>query len=459
MSESVLSLLRDMRRAKKQGPAAVALRQRTRLAEMVAFARANSPYFRELYQGLPERIEDTTVLPVTNKKKLMTRFNDWVTDRDVTIEKVRAFVDNPDLVGERFLGHYAVFTTSGTTGYPGIFLVDDRAIAVNVALTSRMLSAWLSVGDLIRILVRRGRWAMVIATGGHFLVFAGATRLFKRSRWSRKAIPIRFFSVHTPLPEMDAQLNQFRPAWVTGYGSVISLLAGEQTAGRLRIEPVLVQPEGETLTAADYDRIATVFNAKVRDAYGATECPFLSYGCEYGWYHVNSDWVVVEPVDANYQPVPPGEQSHTVLLSNLANRVQPILRYDLGDGILERPDPCPCGNPLLAIRVQGRSADVLTFHTEREEEVTIAPLVFGTLMDRTPGVELFQIVQSTPTSLRVRLRPRSGSDPDVVWQTVHTELTHLLSEHGLDHVRVDHAEEPPEQSPGGKYRTIIPLRR
>ena len=211
------------------------------------------------------------------------------------------------------------------------------------------------------------------------------------------------------------------------------------------------------LAAADYDQIATLFNTKVRDAYGATECPFLSYGCEYGWYHVNSDWVVVEPVDADYQPIPPGEHSHTVLLSNLANRVQPILRYDLGDSILERPDPCPCGNPLLAIRVQGCSADVLTFPTEREEEVTIAPLVFGTLIDRTPGVELFQIVQSTPTSVRVRLRPKSGSDPDVVWQAVHTGIAHLLSEHGLDHVRVERAEEPPQQSPGGKYRTIIPL--
>jgi len=144
-------------------------------------------------------------------------------------------------------------------------------------------------------------------------------------------------------------------------------------------------------------------------------------------------------------------------VSNLANRVQPILRYDLGDSILQRPDPCPCGNPLPAIRVQGRAADVITFHTDRGEQVTIAPLVFGTLVDRTPGVELFQIVQTTPTSLRVRLRPRFGADPDGVWQAVHTEIAHLLAEHRLDHVTLERAEEAPQQSPGGKYRTIVPL--
>lgn len=87
----------------------------------------------------------------------------------------------------------------------------------------------------------------------------------------------------------------------------------------------------------------------------------------------------------------------------------------------------------------------------------IAPLVFGTLVDRTPGIELFQIVQTAPTRLRVRLRPAAGVDLNRVWQTVQTEITRLLAEHKLDDVTVERAEEPPEQSPGGKYREIIPL--
>ena len=166
---------------------------------------------------------------------------------------------------------------------------------------------------------------------------------------------------------------------------------------------------------------------------------------------------MLEPVDADYRSVPPGEQSHTVLISNLANRVQPIVRYDLGDSILLRPDPCPCGSPLPAIRIQGRAADVLTFPTDRGEQVSIAPLAFGTLLDRTPGIELFQMVQTTPTSLRVRLRLAPLADADRVWQQVHAEITHLLTEHRVGHITLERAKEPPQQSPGGKYRTIIPL--
>jgi phenylacetate-CoA ligase len=453
MPESLLWLLRDTRSARKHGLAAVMRRQRARLADMVAFARTNSPYYREFYQHVPARIEDPTLLPVTDKQKLMARFDDWATDRRVTLDRSRGFVDNPDLIGERFLGVYTLVTTSGTTGTHGIFLVDDRTLSVTNALAVRMLSAWLTFGDVIRLLLGGGRLTMVNAMGGHFASAVAATRLHRRRGKRLQVVP-----VDLPLPEMVARLNQFRPAILASYASMAALLAGEQEAGHLRIDPVLVVLSAEGLVAGEYKRISRAFKTIVRDSYAATECPFLSYRCEHGWLHVNSDWVVVEPVDADYQPTSPGEQSHTVLISNLANRIQPILRYDLGDSVLQRPDPCPCGDPLPAIRVQGRAADVLTFPGTRGELVRLPPLVFGTLVDRIPAVELFQIVQTAPTTIRVRLLPTVGTNPDRVWQVLQRNLMRLLSEHNLNHVMIERAEEPPAQSAGGKHRTVVPLR-
>jgi phenylacetate-coenzyme A ligase PaaK-like adenylate-forming protein len=233
------------------------------------------------------------------------------------------------------------------------------------------------------------------------------------------------------------------------------LLAAEQDAGRLHIQPLLVLPTSEGLSQDGCDRIARAFRAKVRTVYAATECLFMAIGCEHGWYHVNSDWAILEPVDASYRPVPPGEESHTVLVSNLANRVQPILRYDLGDRILQRLDPCPCGNPLPAIRVRGRTADIITFPTERGEQVAVPSLALE--IDHVPGVELFQIAQIAPTQLRVRLHPSANADPHRVWRAVHSELTKLLNEHELGHVSIELAAEPPIPSFAGKYRTVIPL--
>ncbi len=382
----------------------------------------------------------------------MARFNDWVTDRGVIIEKVRPFVENPDLFGKQFQGKYLVITTSGTTGTRGIFLVDQRSLSVIGPLFLSMLRKWLGAHEISRIVKNGGRICLALASGTPTITGVSITHF---GSYLGKAM--RSPSVHTPLPELVAELNKFQPAVLMSYGTMTKLLAGEQEAGRLRISPVLTIITAEGLALDEYDQIAGVFSTKVGNLYAASECPFMSYCCEQKWLHINADWVVVEPVDADYQPIPPGVKSHTVLISNLANRVQPFLRYDLGDSILERPDPCPCGNPLPAIRVQGRAADMLTFPMVQGGQIILPPLLFGTSVYHIPGIEQFQIVQTAPTNLRVRLRLETGAEPECVWQSVHDNVTQLLSDHKLGHITVERAEEPPEQSPGGKFREVIPL--
>jgi phenylacetate-coenzyme A ligase PaaK-like adenylate-forming protein len=451
MTEHVIGLIWDAWRTKKKGANAIAQRQRARLADMVAHARARSPYYRELYRDLPEKVQNIEQLPMTDKKTLMGSFDDWVTDGEVTLEKVRGLVADPDRVGERFVGRYTVASTSGTTGRPGLFLTDDRTMAVVSAMALRTLTTWLGFDDFVR-LVRGGGRAAFNEAPGHTPTGVSAARSRRSARGRKRILPM---PVHTPVAELVSRLNAFRPAILASYASTSKLLAIEQKAGRLNIRPVLVVSFAEELSVDDYDHIAEAFDAKVGNTYAASECQFLSYSCEHKWLHVNADWVILEPVDADYRPVLPGKHSHTVLLTNLANRVQPILRYDLGDSILQRPDPCPCGNPLPAIRVHGRSSEVLTFPTPGGGQVTIPPLAFE--IDHLPGLALSQIVQTEPARLRVRLLIDVGADPDTVWEKAHAELKRVLADHGLNHVAVERAEEPPEQTKGGKFRQVIPL--
>ncbi|MFC0809025.1 phenylacetate--CoA ligase family protein [Ensifer sp. P24N7] len=383
----------------------------------------------------------------------MGRFDEWPTDREVTLAKAQAFIENPDMIGEYFLGRYTLLTTSGTTGRRGIFVIDDRTMAVVTAMMLRWIGDLLSPGDFLKIIACRGRMAMVMATGGHFASAVAAARLKRRL-----GDHVEVLSVHSPMPELVARLNRFRPALFTPYASMAALLANEQEAGRLHINPVLVALSAEGLPEGEYERIARAFGAKVGNSYAATECMFFSGNCDHGWLHVNSDWVAFEPVDADYQPVAPGEESHTVLISNLANRVQPILRYDLGDSVLQRPDPCPCGNPLPAIRVQGRSADVLTFRTSGGD-VRVPPLALTQPIETVRGVTLFQLAQSEPERLELRLRIAPMTNADTVWREAEAGLRKVLAENGLEHVVVERGGEPPEPGRGGKFREVIPLSR
>ena len=453
LSDSSLWLSIDAIRVLKQGPGAIDARQRRRLAELVAFARETSPYYRELYRNLPQQVDDVTCLPVTDKTKLMTSFDGWATDRDVTVATVRAIADDPERTAEYLNGKYTVRTTSGTTGVPGIFVADNHAMSVHRALTLRTLIAWLGTGELVKV-ISHGRVAFVIEGNGHDAASVAAARLRKRLLGKRRIAIVR---VQAPLESNVAQLNRFRPAVLFSNPSEARLLATEQESGRLRIAPLLVMLSGEGLPPGEYERIGEAFHAKVVNCYASNECSFMTYSCPEGWLHVNSDWVVLEPVDKSYRPVSPGEESHTVLISNLANRVQPVLRYDIGDRAVLRPDPCPCGNPLPAIQVNGRVSEMLYIPDAQGRLLGVPPGVF-TEIGRIPGIDIFQIAQTALTTLSFRFRTRAGADQEQVWRSAESESRRILIEHKMENVRFERADVPPELTARGKLRRVIPLR-
>jgi len=49
-------------------------------------------------------------------------------------------------------------TTSGTTGVPGIFVIDDRTLQVTNALMLRMVQPWIGIADVIKVVAGGGGW-------------------------------------------------------------------------------------------------------------------------------------------------------------------------------------------------------------------------------------------------------------------------------------------------------------
>lgn len=446
-------ILLDLWRAEHEGAAGLARRQQARLAALVAQARTASPFYRRRYHGQPPDVTLGDLVPVT-KPELMAAFDDWVTDPGVTRAGVAAFIADPALIGTRYQGEYFVCTSSGTTGQPGIFVHDAGAINIYRSFTWRIDAHWLSVGDVPGLARRKFRWAVVVATGGHFAAAGWIELERRRAAWRARAF--RVFSVQSPMSELVAALNAFDPAILTVYPSQLEVLADEQAAGRLRLHPVLVEIGGESMAPQARLRVQEVFGCPIRDVYGASEFDPLAFDCNQGWLHYHSDWAILEPVEADYRPTPPGQQSSTVLLTNLANRVQPIIRYDLGDSVLLRPGPCPCGCPLPAIRVAGRHDDILQLVNTDGRKVRISPLVVVPVLDETPGVHRVQLLQVGPTTVRLRLEPQPGTDAEQVWREVTANLTACLTRQGLANVDVVRASEPPERSArSGKFRHII----
>ena len=444
----------DLWLAELSGPVAIAARRQSRLEALVRVARERSRFYRELYAGVPATGWSIGDLPVTTKQALMARFDDVVTDPAVSKAAVDDFAADPRLIGTPLMGRFMVWRTSGTSGVPGTFVHDPQALMIYDALLwargwPRFLSGWLA-GARFGALAPA---ALIAADDGHYAAIASWRRLAQTYPWFCPREHI--LSVQSPLPELVAALNELAPAALMAYPSVLALLARERIAARLQNRPALLIAGGERLAPGDRTLIEGTFGSPVRNIYGASECDYIAFGCAQDWLHVNADWVVIEPVDSAFRPVPPGTPSYTTLVTNLANRLQPIIRYDLGDGITLRPDPCPCGSRLPAIRVDGRADDVLHLGTAAGGVVALSPMAVVSVLEPIPSLHRFQVIQTGATALAVRLDCERDSDPRAVWRLVHAALSRYLAAQGLGQVRVTEAKEKPALNPkSGKFQQI-----
>jgi phenylacetate-coenzyme A ligase PaaK-like adenylate-forming protein len=99
-----------------------------------------------------------------------------------------------------------------------------------------------------------------------------------------------------------------------------------------------------------------------------------------------TDMCIVELVDAGNQAVTDGTASAKVLLTNLHNHTQPLIRYELTDHFIRHP---AAGDPYLHAAVEGRADETFRCGT-----VTIDPLVLRTVMVKTSGVVEYQVRQT-----------------------------------------------------------------
>jgi phenylacetate-CoA ligase len=397
-------------------PRLIAQRQQQRVLRLLEAART-SPLYRERLGVERARTSDLSRLPPVTRHELMARFDDWVTDPALRLDELQDFVSDPSRAGEPWLGRYVVWESSGTSGKPGIFVQDAQAMAVYDAIeavrhrppcsTGRGLFGAFAAFDVLGV---TDQHAVVTATGGHFASIVSFERLRRINPWL--ASSGRSFSLLQPVDELVQALNAFQPTVLATYPTAAALLAGEAEAGRLRIAPRCIMTGGETLGKAVRERLTRVFGAQVRNSYGASEFLPIAWECAHGHLHVNEDWVLLEPVDEHYRPMPRGERSHSVLLTNLANLVQPLIRYDLGDQVTWSGQRCGCGSALPVIEVRGRSDDVMQVPSQRKgETVSLLPMALCTVIEEECGVFDFQLRQHGPSTLVLRL-PLRGQEAD-----------------------------------------------
>ena len=380
---------------------ALAERQSSRLSKLIAAAQQDSRFYREHLHGIVSGITPLSQLPPVSRQALMERFDDWVTDPQLKLGELRAFTADPQRIGQAYLGEYLVWESSGTSHEPGVFVQNARTMAVYDALEvmrrspPRPLQRWLDPLALTE------RIAFVGATTGHFASVVSTQRLRELNPWL--APFIRSFSILQSTRLLVDALNAFAPTVIATYPTVAAMLADEADRGALDFAPKELWTGGETLSAAVRQQLQRALGCTVRNNYGASEFMSIAWECDRGHLHANVDWVILEPVDEFGRSMPATELSYSTLLTNLANHVQPLIRYDLGDQVKLHTERCDCGSSLPVIEVLGRRDDALVMAGRDGQPITLLPLALTTVLEDEAGVFDFHLRQRDDHTLVLRL--------------------------------------------------------
>lgn len=437
------------RYGKMEGTQRQALQEK-RMRSMVEWAKENSPYYAKLYKE-SEPFCKLSDLPSVNKTDLMEHWEDWVTDRGLKRKQVQEFMDDLDNVGRKFKGEYLVFTTSGSTGNPLVVVCDDTTSHIMGAVNA--VRSFSRKEDMRAFIKRGGKSIGVFATGGFYLSNCSVRARLLSMPWKKRQIAVT--SALLPIAEIVEELNAFQPAMLGGYPSNLELLIAEQKSGRLHINPVIIMTGGEYLSESLRKRLAEAFGCYVQTSYSCTEGGSIGCECREGHFHVNDDWIIVEPVDEMGQPVPNGVRADKILLTNLFNFTQPFIRYEVSDRVIMQEEPCRCGNPSPWLTLEGRSDDVVSFQQDGKE-IKIPPLALYATLKEVHKLSRFQLVADSCNNVELRLEPMPGVEKQQVFCEAKQALEAFLLVHGLNSVNVKLSQEAPEPEAGsGKFKHII----
>lgn len=433
--------------------------QAARLAQLLRRATADSPFWRRhLGACTPHAPPPLAEIAPVDKVTLMAAFNDWACDRAITHDAVQRWLADPQAIGTAWLGRYLVWTSSGTSGEPGVFVQDAAALAAYDAIDTLRLRAASAASPWTAPLtwwLAGQRIAYVGALGGHFAGVANMRRVARLAApWPAWWVPqVQELSVLDPLPEIAQALQSCRPSVLVTYPSCAAALARLAAGGALDIAPRETWLGGEQLSPGERRVVEAAFGT-TRSGYGASEFISIAWECSAQRLHVNEDWVILEPVDTQGRAVEPGETSHAVLLTNLANTLQPLIRYRLSDRVRWHGRGCACGSRLPVIEVEGRDDDTLLLSDAQRRAVSMLPMALSTVLEDEAGLTRFQLLQLDADALELRL-DASEPHPGEAFVRGHAALCRYLARHGLSNVSVRLGQRPLHAATrSGKLRRV-----
>ncbi len=414
--------------------------------ELVRHVNEHSPYYRTIIQerGIDPAAATPEQFPVLTKSLLMENFDAIATDKRVSKAAIAEFLTRSKDPIERYLDHFTVIHTSGSSGEVGYFVYAPEDLVRGLGMGRRTPRQRPTTKRK-----NRGRYRIAFfgATDGHYagvtmvsLLKRGLMRLFLRSQ---------MFEVNSPLPEVITGLNEFQPDLLFGYTTALKILAEKQREGLLHISPQMIGCAGEATTKGDKEVLQQAFGAGVMNSYGCSEHLGM------GGAMPGSEQIVLYDDDLIFEFY----EDHS-LITNLFNRTLPLIRYRMSDTL--RPVPNHDHAPYLVIEnLIGRNELQPVFINRSGVKDFISPHTINEIF--VTGITRFQLHLLSDTSFRFMVCLDSQLSPAqkaIAIAGVTARLHEILAAKQLENVsfEVVETDDLPVSTVTRKFQLIVDAR-
>lgn len=354
--------------------------QSERLQQLVRHAYENVPYYRRIFDERRLRPSDVRTPSDLYKLPILTK---------QAVRRNASQLKACNVTRHR----YRIGRTGGSTGIPLKFLLDRERIAFDHALIYRHWS-WAGYKPGDRMAVLRG--LTVVSPDEHRLSCW-------RYDWTERKLYLSAFHLSDAVMSVYVKkLIEWEPRFIAGYPSSLFTLARFMQYQRCRIPVHAVFTSSEALSEVERKAIEDRFECRVWDRYGSGERLAVAQQCEYGSYHQNSEFGILQ-IDYPLGCPSPAGQKGAVVLTGITNLSMPLIRYAIEDVGRFVSGRCPCGRHLpLAGSIDGRKDDVIV-----TAEGRLMPRAgLDQIHEFVNNIERCQLVQRKIGQVTVRVQPR-----------------------------------------------------
>jgi phenylacetate-CoA ligase len=399
--------------------------QLARLRQLLAHAERHVPYYRELFSEIGFRsgdvnsLEDLVRLPFLDKPTIR---------------------ENSDVLKSDDARGLSRFNTGGSSGEPLIFYIGKERVSHDVAAKWRATRWWgVDIGDA-EIVV----WGSPIELGAQDTVRALRDRMLKT-----KLLPAFEMSE----PKLDRFLEEIRtrrPKMLFGYPSALSHIARHADTKGMRMNDLGIRVAfvtSERLYDEQRAQIAKTFGCPVANGYGGRDAGFIAHECPQGGMHITAEDIIVEIVNPEGVSLPPGHAGE-IVVTHLATRDFPFIRYRTGDIAVLDTKKCSCGRGLPLIKeIQGRSTDFLI----AKDGTVMHGLALVYILRDLPQVRAFKIVQESVDLTRVLVVPQDKLESGTI-NKIEAGFKARLGQEVI--IEVEQVEQIPAEK-SGKFRYVV----